>query len=1524
MEKELNYPVQERVFPENRFFRVTYYKKRDMDKKKRKFVFDKEDPQFMKVKDIRTPSGDRGRYQISYKLKYFVGEFKKKGGYTEVYDIYGNKTTYHYTPFLRLKKIERYKKVQEDQVLVNSEKFIWGEEGTDKVTFLLGKGFFDSKNNPIFFREYFYDERGNIIRERFHGNLSGKEENFSLILDEKGFPKPNFSEVFEIRRTFSNDNTNRLLSEEDDSGIKTTYKYLGKSDLLISELTFFKNKMVRRNFYEYDEDNILRLEMEDNGTSKNKNDLTNVTVRKIKRITPKRQAPFIGMPEIIEEKYLDLNTKEEKLLKKVVLRCFQGLICKEDIYDENDNFRYSISKEYDHKSRLIREINPLGVEKNIKYDANNNQIYFKNFGSRLEKNIQHDLSNRMTEVREVGDDNITHVTQLKYDLKSNVIESKNFQENSIKNKYDAFGNVLETIFPKVNFRGTLKNPKVSMVYDDLNRKIKEIDQSGNILQIFYNAYNKPIKKIYPNGSEERFIYNLDGTLNTYIDQDNTRIKYEYDFLKREVNRKIISYNGKLLLEESKVFDLFNLLSFKDSGGNVTSYSYDFAGRKIEERFNGELGKKYFYDSLGRVQKIKIFCGGNSHYISYERDNLDRVISEKKEDCFGTVLFFEKYEYDNQGNKSSVLKYVDGKKSKTKFLYDSFNRLIRITNPLNFKTIFKYDENFVNSSGQKTLRKIEIDPLGLHTVTFFDVLNRVVSKEKRSNENVLAKENLFYDLADNLIKHVSTVIEKNEAKNVITTLYEYDCMNNVVSLTEAAGTEDEKRTFYAYTNKGLIHQITKPSGIVLKNSYDELNRKISMKSSDFSLDYFYEYNNLGLLVKVEDLVNGSSTTLIRDERGRVVREVLANGLFIEKKYDQLDRKTSLVLPDNSSIEYCYKPINLFKVIRKDSSGFELYFHLFSEYDLSNNLKNQQMVKNLGEISQSFDPLNRLKKISSPYLFQEIENFDEVGNIKTLKSNNRKVKYSYDELYQLVKEEGFFHSNFEYDSIFNRVSKNGEKYSVNDLNQITDVDEISFSYDRNGNLISESLDGVEREYRYDALDRLVEVLTERERFVFEYDGFNRRVSKRVDCFESGEFVEKYTHFYLYDDRNEIGIYEGDRVPVCLRVLKESEKAEIGAALALEVGGKVYGVVNDIFGNIAALIAESGRVEESYEYSVFGEEVIFGEEGDIIEKSRVNNPWRYRSKHTDETGLVYFGERYYDSRIGRWISCDPKGLEENVNLYLFLLNNPLIYVDLYGLDVRDRESPKSSRGILDYTEKYFSRIFMPVFSWKLPDFCDCYAFVLDHLFLRQDPNIHEFGIRPLKSKMIVFINGINTRNYEAKFHAGLLSKAGSGAKIDYVYNPRHGLLFDIQECMVGRIGKETQPVRSLDSLLTRHLTENPENTCLQIAHSQGAIHVKNALLRMPEELRERITVVTIAPAAIITDNLCRESYNYLSKWDPLPFLCDKKVRDSVFNRSSNVSANIIWLDRAKGAPWWDHSFQSPTYLPKLKEHVDNYLKN
>ena len=62
---------------------------------------------------------------------------------------------------------------------------------------------------------------------------------------------------------------------------------------------------------------------------------------------------------------------------------------------------------------------------------------------------------------------------------------------------------------------------------------------------------------------------------------------------------------------------------------------------------------------------------------------------------------------------------------------------------------------------------------------------------------------------------------------------------------------------------------------------------------------------------------------------------------------------------------------------------------------------------------------------------------------------------------------------------------------------------------------------------------------------------------------------------------------------------------------------------------------------------------------------NPFRFSTKWYDvETGLYYYGYRYYSPHLGRWISTDPIGENGGLNLQLFALNEPVGTVDVLGL--------------------------------------------------------------------------------------------------------------------------------------------------------------------------------------------------------------------------------------------------------------------
>jgi|GEM_PF-6075300 len=78
--------------------------------------------------------------------------------------------------------------------------------------------------------------------------------------------------------------------------------------------------------------------------------------------------------------------------------------------------------------------------------------------------------------------------------------------------------------------------------------------------------------------------------------------------------------------------------------------------------------------------------------------------------------------------------------------------------------------------------------------------------------------------------------------------------------------------------------------------------------------------------------------------------------------------------------------------------------------------------------------------------------------------------------------------------------------------------------------------------------------------------------------------------------------------------------------------------------------------YRFTAFGEPFVLEED--------TFNPWRYASKRFDpDLGLVNFGKRDYDASLGRWLSPDPAGFVDSLNLYQYAFNNPFQYYDPNG---------------------------------------------------------------------------------------------------------------------------------------------------------------------------------------------------------------------------------------------------------------------
>jgi len=97
--------------------------------------------------------------------------------------------------------------------------------------------------------------------------------------------------------------------------------------------------------------------------------------------------------------------------------------------------------------------------------------------------------------------------------------------------------------------------------------------------------------------------------------------------------------------------------------------------------------------------------------------------------------------------------------------------------------------------------------------------------------------------------------------------------------------------------------------------------------------------------------------------------------------------------------------------------------------------------------------------------------------------------------------------------------------------------------------------------------------------------------------------------------------------------------------------------------------------------------------------NYPFLTQKERDNETGLDYFGERYYASTMGRFTTVDPLGASakrvdpQTMNRYTYALNNPLRYVDPDGLDswdelTRRKQSLIKKKLVLKKGETYRSR--------------------------------------------------------------------------------------------------------------------------------------------------------------------------------------------------------------------------------------------
>jgi len=253
-----------------------------------------------------------------------------------------------------------------------------------------------------------------------------------------------------------------------------------------------------------------------------------------------------------------------------------------------------------------------------------------------------------------------------------------------------------------------------------------------------------------------------------------------------------------------------------------------------------------------------------------------------------------------------------------------------------------------------------------------------------------------------------------------------------------------------------------------------------------------------------------------------------------------------------------------------------------------------------------------------------------------------------------------------------------------------------YDADGNLVKDG----QWSYTYDALNQLVEMETvtpavrdtlraipygaQPQKLMFAYDYLGRRVSKTVCTWSPGIGSDGVwlpdnaaSRRYLYQGWNLVAEYDLTSTSN-LNLLATyhwgldiagtlTQTAGVGALLMIrnhttdsQTGNKTYLAAYDGNGNLTGLVDNNKTTAAVYEYSPFGE--LMRSEGYYAQA----NPYKFSTRYHDiETGLVYYGQRYYDPKTGRFINRDPIEEAGGMNLYAFVGNNPIQNVDVLGQD-------------------------------------------------------------------------------------------------------------------------------------------------------------------------------------------------------------------------------------------------------------------
>jgi len=696
---------------------------------------------------------------------------------------------------------------------------------------------------------------------------------------------------------------------------------------------------------------------------------------------------------------------------------------------------------------------------------------------------------------------------------------------------------------------------------------------------------------------------------------------------------------------------------------------------------------YEYDTLnGNLAGVGNTANLQTTY-KYENNDITSVTDPKGQNPLNP--YSSVYEYDNHNLKLST----SAEKVITSYEYDDFGNILSTTT--GEESVPQEDPIFIKGTAAYTdngnYLKSTTDPSGNKVTYNYDLTKGILQNVTDAKNTTTGYTYDSMDRLDGVYKSVDNQVVQNTygytndrltriTHNGFNYTIDYDSLGNLEKVN--VGTQNlvtnkyDKRT-------GQLDEITYGNGQKIGIVYDQLGRVSAKKyNSEGSDRYIYRYDANGNVGYVYDRTIAKGFRYLYDLAGRLSAVNDSMGNTVSYRYDansNVDRFTENVNGYSYTTQYGYD---------KDDRPTETLYNAESS-KITYSYTEPDSTVSLGRLTKATVNIGGTDRFTTNYSYDPgvngssttrllemnnngseiIYDYDENGNIKTITRAGYSIRYFYNELNELKRDDDPFTGRttlYNYDKGGNITSKemylyttaanptNHVKtinYQYNDANwkdKLTNYGDKALSYDQIGNLTDDS----EYTYTWDGGRKLASMSKKdgTQNISFKYNSEGIRTEKTVDGVT--------TKYYLAGNKVTYEQTGSDRIHYTYDAY--------GKLVSMNLNGTEYYYIYNGQSDIIGLFDINGTKVVTYLYDSWGKlESVTGSHASTV---GIKNPYRYRAYRYDtETGYYYCQSRYYNPEWGRFINADSNlgnpGELLTHNLFAYCANNPVMYVDPNG---------------------------------------------------------------------------------------------------------------------------------------------------------------------------------------------------------------------------------------------------------------------